>query len=145
MFHLYSVLWCITLPGFLNCPHHCRKLCDAGAVVMLKSLLDSHCTLATCLVPFLYKITYSSSLNDHYCGCPCLCVWFAASHTKVNSLHLQFVTFFLTLSVLRFVYNESAIVDNNSVIKYIFITILFASFFLFLTLCLCFVKNLGTV
>ena len=41
-----------------------------------------------------------------------VCVWFAASYTTVNSLHHQFVTFFPTLSLSRFVYNESAIMDE---------------------------------
>jgi hypothetical protein len=112
MFHLYNVLRYIILRGFLNCPHHCRMLCGAGAVVMLKSLFNSHCTHATSLLPFLYTITYSSSLDDRCCGCLCLCVWFAVSHTKLNSLLHQFVTFFLTLSLPRFVYNESAIMDE---------------------------------
>lgn len=145
MFKLYSVLWYITLPGFLSYPHHCRMLCDPGAVIMLKSPLNSHCTHATCLLPFLYKITYSSSLDDCCCGCLCLCVRFAASHTKLKSLHRQFVAFFLTLFFRGLSTMNLPSWMNNYVIKYIFITIHIASVFLYLTLCLRFLKNLGTL
>jgi hypothetical protein len=86
------VLWCITLPVSLNCLHHCRMLCDVGAVV-LKSLLNSRCTHWTLLLTFLYKITYSVLLDYHCCGCVCVCVCFAPNHTKLNPVFINLLHF----------------------------------------------------
>jgi len=61
---------------------------------------------------FYKKSHTTSSLDFCCCGYLCPCIWFAASRTKLNSLHHQFVTFFSTLSLPRFVDNESAIMDE---------------------------------
>ena len=135
---MYHTSWVLGLPTPLQNALWCWSCCYGEEPFEL--------TLHTCnTLPFLYKITYFSSLDDPCCGCLYLCVWFAASHTKLNPLHHQFVTFFLTFSLRGLSTMNLPSWMNNYVIKYIFITIHFASVFLFLTLCLCFVKNLGTL